>query len=230
MCEVSDIDTEIEEAEPITAKVIEYKSKIDRAINPTISHTGIVSYSPTTEMLNTDTLFPATNPTVTTRLPKLILPKFRGDVTTWTAFWDSYKLSVHDNRCLSTVDKFNYLKSLLEGPASHCIEGLPVTTSNYDDAIELLQKRFGRTQQVITAHMDELLKLPGCSSEKASSLCFIFDKIIVHIRGLTSLGEASDQYGSLLILIIMTKLPSDIRLRIARQNNEEVWKIEISLT
>ena len=28
LCEVSDIDTEIEEAEPITAKVIEYKSKI----------------------------------------------------------------------------------------------------------------------------------------------------------------------------------------------------------
>ena len=28
LCEVSDIDTEIEEAEPITAEVIEYKSKI----------------------------------------------------------------------------------------------------------------------------------------------------------------------------------------------------------
>ena len=79
---------------------------------------------------------------------------------------------------------------------------------------------------MITIHMDELLKLPGCSSEKASSLHFIFDEINVHIRGLTSLGMASDQYGSLLIPIIMTKLPSDIRLRIARQNNEEVWTIE----
>ena len=91
-------------------------------------------------MPSTDTLFPATNLTVTMCLQKIILPKFRGDVSTWMAFWDSYKSSIHDNRCLSTVDKFNYLKLLLEGQASRCIKGLPVTTSNYDDAIELLQK------------------------------------------------------------------------------------------
>ena len=164
--------------------------------------------------------------TATTRLPKLVLPKFKGDVTTWTSFWDSYKSSVHENRGLSAVDKFNYLKSLLEGAAARCIEGLSITEANYEDAVELLKKRFGRTQQVITAHMDELLKLPVCSNERTSSLRFVFDKINVHIRGLTSLRVAPDQYVSLLIPIIMTKLPSDVRLRIARQSEEEVWKIE----
>ena len=74
--------------------------------------------------------------------------------------------------------------------------------------------------------MDKLLKLPVCSNERTSSLRFVFDKINAHIRGLMSLGVAPDQYGSLLIPIIMTKLPSDVRLRIARQSEEEVWKIE----
>ena len=34
LCKISDIHAETEEAEPITAKVFEYKTKIDRAINP----------------------------------------------------------------------------------------------------------------------------------------------------------------------------------------------------
>ena len=73
--------------------------------------------------------------------------------------------------------------------------------------------------------MDELLKIAACTNDKPSSLRFVFDKINVHIRGLSSLGVISQQYGSLLIPIIMSKLPSEIRLRIARETTE-VWKIE----
>ena len=51
------------------------------------------------------------------RLHKLTLPKFRGDVTNWSTFWDSYKSTVHDNTSILVVDKFNNLNSLLEGPA-----------------------------------------------------------------------------------------------------------------
>ena len=125
-------------------------------------------------------------------------------------FWDSYKLSVHDNNDIATVNKFNYLKSLLEGPANRCIQGLPITVSNYEGAIELLQQRFGKPQQVISTHMEELLKLPAFTNDKPSSLRYIFDKVNVHIRGLASMGVASKDYGSLLIPVIMTKLPSDL--------------------
>ena len=53
-------------------------------------------------------------------------------------------------------------------------------------------------------HMKELLKLPSCSTSKRSnSLRFVYDKISVHICGLSSLGVASDQYGGLLIPVIM---------------------------
>ena len=34
-----------------------------------------------------------------------------------------------------------------------------------------------------------------------------------------------DQYGSLLIPVIMSKLPSEVKLRIAREATDEVWKI-----
>ena len=58
------------------------------------------------------------------KLPKLVLPKFRGDATTWMGFWDSYKSAVHDNVSLSKIDKFKCLRSLLEGAVSRAIQGL----------------------------------------------------------------------------------------------------------
>ncbi|XP_065886645.1 uncharacterized protein [Dysidea avara] len=64
------------------------------------------------------------------------------------------------------------------------------------------------------------------ASDKPGSLRFMFDKVNVHIRGLKSLGVASEQYGSFLIPMIMSKLPDDIRLRVARESRQDVWKIE----
>jgi hypothetical protein len=163
---------------------------------------------------------------VTTRLPKLHLTHFKGDVTKWSSFWDSYHSAVHSNQALSKIDKYNYLKFLLEGPAARAIEGLALTEANYDSATELLQARFGKPQQVISAHMDELLRLPSCSGDKSSSLRYVYDKISVHVRGLNALGVSSKEYGSLLILILMSKLPNDLRMRVARESKGEVWKID----
>ena len=80
--------------------------------------------------------------------------------------------------------------------------------------------RFGKPKQVITDYMHEILKTQVCTGDKLSSLGFAYDaydKISVHVRGLASLGESPDQCGSLIIPIIMLKLPRDIRLHIARK-------------
>ena len=53
-----------------------------------------------------------------------------------------------------------------------------------------------------------------------------YDQITVHIRGLKTLGIGSEQYGSLLIPIIMSKLIGDIRLRIARESKDNVWNLD----
>ena len=40
------------------------------------------------------------------------------------------------------------------------------------------------------------------------------------------MGIGSDQYGSMLIPIIMLKLPGDVRLRIAKESREDVWNLD----
>jgi len=146
-------------------------------------------------------------------------------VTQWSAFWDSYRSAIHENSSVAIVDKFNYLYSLLEGPAARTIQGLALNESNYEAAINLLQDRFGDPQQIISAHMDELYKIPPCVGEKSSSLRYVYDRINVNVRGLSSMGITSAQYGSMLIPIIMDKLSSELRLRIARESKRKVWEI-----
>ena len=48
------------------------------------------------------------------RLPRLTLPTFKGNVTPWTSFWESFHSAIHSNSQLTTIDNFNYLHSLLE--------------------------------------------------------------------------------------------------------------------
>ena len=220
-CEIDSIADELEESEAVTAKIITCKQRIDEIV-PTA--TPVTSASPSY-------LAPASLPTPVTvvkpRLPRLQLPKFKGDVKNWPAFWDSFKSAVHDNSEIPKVDKFNYLNSLLEGTALKTIQGLTLTDGHYDTAVGMLRERFGDPQQIICSHMESLLKIPNCSlsGERTCSLRSIYDKVMVNIRGLEALGITSEQYGSLLIPVIMTKFPSEIRLRIARELGKNAWRI-----
>ena len=160
------------------------------------------------------------------RLPKLYLPKFKGDVMKWATFWDAFELSVDKVEEMSPIDKFNYLNSLLEGEASRAIQGLSLTSANYKIAVDILKHGFWKPQKIIVAHMDELLKLPSLhTNSRVQELRSVLDRLIIHVRGLEVLGVNAQQYGSLLIPIMMTKLPVDIRLNIARKTKEAVWKI-----
>ena len=104
-CPIDEIEREIEESEAITAKLIQLKQKIGAAITNTsresVAHTVL---SPSGEA--------STKP----RLLKLSVPKFLGEVTSWSAFWDLYQSAVYENSTIAVVDKFNYLNLLLEGP------------------------------------------------------------------------------------------------------------------
>ena len=98
-------------------------------------------------------------PKMQAKLPKLTLPRYSGEPTKWQQFWDSFESAVHKNSAISNVDKFSYLKGLLDGPAASCIAGVGLTDGNYNTALDLLKNRFANPQLLISSHMDALLKL-----------------------------------------------------------------------
>jgi len=52
------------------------------------------------------------------QLPKLSLPTFCGDVLSWQAFWDIFESAIHLNGSLTDVQRFNYLKTMVDGEAA----------------------------------------------------------------------------------------------------------------
>jgi len=106
--------------------------------------------------------------------------------------------------------KFNYLNSLLE---ERSIKGLRLTESNYSSAIDLLKERFGRTQKIIDAHADKLMKIPTCPIYKPHMLKSVYDQINVHIR-LRKLSLTS------VVLIIMSVMWNSELLERAERSME----------
>ena len=84
------------------------------------------------------------------KLPRLTLPHFSGNPAKWTTFWDSFESAIHSNTRLSEVDKFNYLRSLLEGSAFEAIKGLTLSAASYQDAVAILKRRFGNKQLIVS--------------------------------------------------------------------------------
>lgn len=86
---------------------------------------------------------------------------------------------------MSSVDKFNYLVSLLEFSAAEAIAGLSITSANYDEAISTLKKRFGNSQLIVDRHMEALLGVGAVSSQHdTKGLRKLIDTVEAHIRGL----------------------------------------------
>ena len=241
VCKMEDIKEEIENAEDLKMRVMDAIEAISLGTTPTTPFNSSSS-SNLTQGTNTIFIPPSSasqqqpqgnfgkgteNPkSARTKLPKITLHRFKGDVTQFRTFWDTFKSQVYSNPGLTKIDKFSYLVSLLEGTASRAIDGLPVTEENYDSVVDILKKRFGKPQKLISAHMEELLKLNICTLDKPSQLHFLYHKINVNIRGLEALGVKSEQYGSLLIPIIMAKLPAEIRVQVTRNTSQDVWEID----
>ena len=119
------------------------------------------------------------------------------------------------------------MKSFLKGPAAGCISGLNLTADIYKQALDILVQRYGNKQLLISTHIEQLFSIkPILNLHDGKKLRETFDKIELHVRNLKTVKIDPEQYGSVLASIIMSKLPSEIRLLISRVLNRE-WDVEI---
>ena len=114
----------------------------------------------------------------------------------------------------------------MEGDALNAISELAPTSQNYTQALELLEKRFGNPQLIISSHINTLVKLPAVREQDGvHGLRTFYDQINSHIRSLSTLGVASEHYGPMLSSIILEKLPPEIKLLITRNMNQDMWDL-----
>eukprot|EP00794_Sanderia_malayensis_P009391 gene9391-biopygen7530 len=154
---------------------------------------------------------------VNVKLPKLELKKFNGKIHEWQEFWDGFCSAIHDNDHLANVDKFKYLKSFLDEPAKSVVTGMRITDASYKTAVDLLQKRYGKVSVIQRAHVNELINLPPVYNEKnVQRLRALHDQIETHFRGLQTIGVKETTYSSIVVPVLMEKVPENIRISMIR--------------
>ena len=167
---------------------------------------------------------PKTCKTTNTRLPKLSLCTFSGNILNWQTFIDSFNAAIENNESLSGIQKFQYLKAQLSGEAARTIEGLALTNANYKHAVELLKKRYGQSHKITAAYMKALWDIPKPSAN-TNELRQFYDTLESYIRGLEAQGKSADSFGDLLVPIVLDKLPCPTKQQLARDHGTAEWTL-----
>ena len=105
----------------------------------------------------------------------------------YPTFIDSLTRIIDQNENLAQIEKFYYLRGLLQGKAESTVEGLTLNENNYMEALELLKARFGDEKLLQATFIGSLLNLkPTSDSEDTKSLRNLYDSIEKCIRNLKS--------------------------------------------
>ena len=160
------------------------------------------------------------------KLLKITLKTFSGDYLDWKSFKETFEAAVHNNKSITNMEKFPYLKTYLDKSALQAIEGFPLTSENYTEAWNLLNDRYGNEQDIIACHMKKLVKLEPVIHPGVKDLRKLYDTVECHVRSLNGLGINYQDFDPLLIPIILKRLPNTIKLQISRKLGKENCNIE----
>ena len=104
------------------------------------------------------------------------------------------------------MQTFSYLYAQLCGDAALVIVGFQLTNSNFDHSIALLKERFVQIYKHIEAHMQVLIDSLNLNNT-LSNLPESYNTTEGHNCSLTTLRKPMDLYGSLIVPILLDKLP-----------------------
>lgn len=157
------------------------------------------------------------------KLPTIEIRTFTGDYSAWLEFRDTYISLIHENDSLSEIQKFHYLRSFLSPNVLEVIASLGFSGSNYEAAWKLICNRYNNNKILVQNHVKELFSLDKIQEESSSVLRSLADSVDKHIRSLNALDESTENWDTLLIYLISSKLDS-VSLRKWEQVRGEIKK------
>ena len=229
-----DVTAEIRDSARLKAEVTQRLAAIDEKLNvvtgtpPQASESGATSsfLNESQENGHINAATPATQKSARVKLPKLEVRKFNGKLHEWQEFWDSFESAIHTNESLSNVDKFSYLRGLLLEPARSTIAGFALTSANYQSAVDLLKRRYGKKTAIQRTLVNELLNArPVYSDRDTARLRSFYDLVETKYRALQALEVEEGVYSAIVVPMLLEKIPDTLRLTITRGQNYLDWAL-----
>ncbi|XP_050528192.1 uncharacterized protein LOC126898294 [Daktulosphaira vitifoliae] len=145
--------------------------------------------------------------------PKRKFPTFSGNMKEWQNFEQLFTSILSHTPHISDVEKFEILKTSLEGEAQTLVSHLSLTIANYHSAWEILRARYGNKRDLARIHFEPLLASYIVKANDASSIKNLLNCILEHTAALDNLDFVTRQWSPILIHIFEKHLDRELRAR-----------------
>lgn len=159
------------------------------------------------------------------KLPQINLKSFDGNYQNWLGFRDLYEQMIHNNKDISPVEKFTYLKTSINGDAAQLIKHMLPTANNYESAWTSISNRYNNGRRLVETYLRMMCNQPKVKSESAVALKKLHDTTLECIHAMTNLEIDTNQSDFLLNYIVTQKLDRETK-RLYEQTLREPKKIQ----
>ena len=140
----------------------------------------------------------------TAKPPKLVITKFRGDLTDWPRFWSQFETEI-DKAEKAGVTKYSYLKELVDPKIRTEIDGLPFSSEGYERAKNILTRKYGQTGEVVNAYVENIMSLPTIGGTQPARIHDFYEKLLFNVQSLETMGKLREVNGY--VRMTIDKLP-----------------------
>ena len=158
------------------------------------------------------------------KLPKLDVPTFNGDILQWQPFWEQFEVSVHSRVSLTNAEKLVYLQQAIKnGSAWTVIDGLSRSGDQYDEAVDCLKARYNRPRLIHRAHVSTIMDTPPLKDSSGKELRRLHDTIQQHLRALKTMKTEPDP--SFITSVIELKLDATTLFEWQKHSQDKVEEV-----
>ena len=113
--------------------------------------------------------------------------------------------------------------SCLTKTSCECLKGISLISANYQNAVEILKKRYGNKKIWIPSNIDVLVKLPKVDNMKdVDKLRIIYNSLEISVRNIAKLGVEITSCGTFLISIVCYCILTKLKLLNVKLNLKKV--------
>ena len=143
-------------------------------------------------------------------LPKWNLANYNGDPLLWHEWIRQFRSAI-DSKNPSDSAKLTYLKGLLTEKAKKSIEQFAYSGALYNDAMKVLERKFGQPHAIVGAHLDNLNNYPPLKMHNSENI-IAYASIISSLVGVfRSLSYDADPQISSLVNQAVDKLTPNLK-------------------
>ena len=119
------------------------------------------------------------------------------------------------------MTKFAYLKELIQPKVRADTDGLPFSTEAYERAKNILKSEYGKTLEIINAHVTNIMGLPTILGGNPQEVVMFYKKLLYNVQSLETLGKLREVSGN--VRAVLDKLRGIKADLVLEQDGWQEW-------